>query len=80
MKIPRNLGGEEFAKLLKKYGYQETRQTGSHMRLTTTLEGKHHITIPHHKPLKVGTLNNILNDVSAHLKIPKEIMLKKLFG
>lgn len=80
MKIPRNIGGEELAKLLKKYGYQTTRQTGSHIRLTTTLEGKHHITIPNHKPLKVGTLNNILNDASNHLKIPKETIIKKLFG
>ncbi len=33
MKLPRDLGGEELAKLLKKYGYEVTRQTGSHMRL-----------------------------------------------
>lgn len=79
MKIPRNLGGEELAKLLKKYDYCETRQTGSHIRLTTILKGEYYITIPRHKPLKVGTLNNILNDVSAHLKISKERIIKELF-
>ena len=56
MKIPRDVGGEELAELLKKYGYQITRQTGSHIRLTTNLKGEHHITIPRHKPLKVVTL------------------------
>ena len=79
MKIPRDLGGEELANLLKKYGYQVTRQTGGHIRLTTTLKGEHHITVPRHKPLKVGTLNNILKDVASHLKLAKEVMVKELF-
>jgi len=63
MRIPRDLGGEELARLLRRYGYEVTRQTGSHLRLTTRLKGEHHITIPRHKPLKVGTLNSILNNV-----------------
>jgi predicted RNA binding protein YcfA (HicA-like mRNA interferase family) len=47
MKLPRDLGGEEFASLLGRYGYEITRQTGSHMRLTSTSKGfEHHITIP----------------------------------
>ena len=79
MKIPRDLGGEELANLLKKYGYQVTRQTGGHIRLTTTLKGEHHITVPRHKPLKVGTLNNILKDVALHLKLAKEVMVNELF-
>lgn len=36
MRLPRDLGGEELAALLGRYGYEATRQTGSHMRLTTT--------------------------------------------
>ena len=52
MKLPREISGEELAKLLKKYGYEITRQTGSHIRLTTTAKGEHHITIPAHKYLK----------------------------
>jgi len=46
MKLPRDLGGEELAKILGKYGYQITRQTGSHIRLTTVFKGQHHMTIP----------------------------------
>jgi predicted RNA binding protein YcfA (HicA-like mRNA interferase family) len=56
MKIPRDLGGEDLVRLLKKYDYEITRQAGSHIRLTTNLKGEHHITMPSHKPLKVGTL------------------------
>ncbi len=40
------ISGSELAKLLKKYGYEITRQTGSHIRLTTSVKGEHHITIP----------------------------------
>lgn len=59
MRIPRDLSGQELTGLLKRYGYQITRQTGSHLRLTTTMKGEHHITIPKHKPLKVGTLSSL---------------------
>jgi hypothetical protein len=33
MKLPRDVGGRDLADLLSKYGYQVTRQTGSHLRL-----------------------------------------------
>lgn len=36
MKLPRDIGGSELASLLGKYGYHVTRQTGSHLRLTST--------------------------------------------
>jgi predicted RNA binding protein YcfA (HicA-like mRNA interferase family) len=79
MKLPREISGVELAKLLKKYGYEVTRQVGSHIRLTTTLKGEHHITIPAHKSLKIGTLSGILNDVAAHYKIDKSDLIKELF-
>ncbi len=80
MKIPRGLGGEELTRLLKKYDYEITRQTGSHIRLTTNLKGEHHITIPKHKPLKVGTLSNILSDIAKYLELDKQILINELFG
>jgi len=79
MKVPRDLGGERLAKLLNKYGYEITRQTGSHIRLTTKLKGEHHITRPKHKPLKVGTLNGILSDVAEHLELDKQKLIGELF-
>ena len=51
MRLPRDVSGEEFAVRLRRYGYEVTRQTGSHMRLTTMQEGEHHVTIPHHSSL-----------------------------
>ena len=80
MKLPREISGEELSALLKKYGYIMTRQTGSRMRLTTTVHGEHHITIPAHDPLKVGTLAAILGDVATHTKIDREELLRRLFG
>lgn len=55
MKLPRDVSGDDLAKALKVLGYKVTRQTGSHMRLTTIEGGEHHITIPRHDPLRVGT-------------------------
>lgn len=42
MKLPRDIGGMELAKKLQRFGYQITRQTGSHIRLTTQQKGEHH--------------------------------------
>lgn len=79
MKLPRDIGGEELAKLLRKYGYQITRQTGSHIRLTTTTKGEHHITIPRHRSLKAGTLNSILTDIAKYLEIDRQTLIEELF-
>ena len=80
MKKPRNISGNDLIKYLKPYGYKITRQTGSHIRLTTEQKGQHHITIPHHDPLKIGTLSAIIADVAAHIKKTKEELFKELFG
>lgn len=67
MKIPRDCDGAELAKALRKnLGYELIRQTGSHLVLTTQLDGEHHVTIPHHRPLKVGTLQGILRALTEH--------------
>ena len=52
MKLPRDLSGAELARELQKVGYRVTRQTGSHMRLTTSDGGEHHVTIPAHESLR----------------------------
>jgi predicted RNA binding protein YcfA (HicA-like mRNA interferase family) len=80
MKLPRDVGGEELAALLGRYGYKITRQTGSHMRLTSTSKGfEHHITIPRHKPLRVGTLSSIVNEMAAYLEIERQKLVEELF-
>ena len=39
MRAPRDIGGHDLAKALARYGYQITRQSGSHMRITTHENG-----------------------------------------
>lgn len=79
MKIPRNIDAQQLIKALQKFGYAPGRQTGSHIRLTSLQNGQHHITIPDHDPLRIGTLNAILTDVAQHLGISKQEVVEKLF-
>lgn len=79
MKLPRDLTGFDLAKALTVLGYQITRQVGSHIRLTSMQPREHHITIPAHDPLKVGTLAAILADVAAHHELSRDELLTRLF-
>jgi len=79
MKIPRDLTGSELIKKLRILGYDQTRQVGSYIRLTTLQNGTHHITIPNHDPLKLGTLSSILSEVAAHFNLSKDELIDKLF-
>lgn len=80
MKIPRDVSGEYILKQLEKIGYIKTKQTVSHMKLTRKLDfSEHNITIPNHNPIKIGTLNSIIKDLSENLKLSKEEILKILF-
>lgn len=79
MKLPRNLSGDELAQALKKLGYNATRQTGSHMRLTSRERGEHHVTVPCHDPLRVGTLSAILAEVADHFGMTREELIQTLF-
>jgi predicted RNA binding protein YcfA (HicA-like mRNA interferase family) len=80
VKLPRELSGEALASLLRRYGYGISRQTGSHLRLTSTRSGEtHHVTIPRHQSLKVGTLSAILANVAAYLGIDRQDLAKELF-
>ena len=59
-------------------GYTVTRQTGSHIRPTTQNQGQHHITIPNHSPIKVGTLNAILRDIADHFGLSRDELLDQI--
>jgi predicted RNA binding protein YcfA (HicA-like mRNA interferase family) len=80
MRLPRDLSGSDLAQALRKLGYSITRQTGSHLRLTTQEHGEHHLTIPQHAPLRIGTLSAILADVATHLTCSRGEILERLFG
>lgn len=78
MRVPRDLSGADLVKRLGRFGYSVTRQTGSHMRLTSTTHGEHHITIPNHDPLRIGTLAAILDSVARHHALTRDALLHRL--
>jgi len=80
MRLPRDLSGRDLAKALGKLGYKTTRQSSSHVRLTTQRNGEHHVTIPDHDPIRVGTLAGILADVAQHHKLTRDRLARLLFS
>lgn len=79
MRLPRDLSGDDLIRGLQGLGYEATRQTGSHVRLTReTAEASHHVTIPRHKALRLGTLNGILKTVSDQLGFSKEELIRRI--
>ncbi len=76
MRLPRDLSGADLAARLTRLGYRITRQTGSHLRLTTQEGGEHHITIPNHESLRVGTLSAIVSDLAEHHRLDRDDVLK----
>lgn len=79
MRLPRDLSGRELTSALSRLGYNVSHQTGSHIRLTTQNNGEHHVTIPAHDPLKIGTLNAILRDVAGHAGLTRDELIQLLF-
>lgn len=80
MRIPRDLSGADLVKHLGQFGNAVSRQTGSHIRLTSQDNGEHHVTIPNHDPLRIGTLAAILDSVAAHHGLTREAQLQRLLG
>jgi predicted RNA binding protein YcfA (HicA-like mRNA interferase family) len=79
MSLPRDLSGDALARALGRLGYRLSRQSGSHMRLTTEEGGQHHVTIPRHDPLRIGTLAGILVEVAQHFGWPRRQLEERLF-
>ena len=78
MKLPRDLSGSELIKLLcKHHGYRRVNPEGSHVILQTESPPHHRIAIPDHSPLRIGTLNSILNAVARAQGISKDEVLKR---
>jgi hypothetical protein len=72
-------GGALAAGLRREFEYRITRQTGSHLRLTTQVGGEHHVTVPNHDALRVGTLAAVRDDVAAHAGLTRDEVLGRLF-
>ena len=80
MRLPRDVSGRDLVRALEAFGYLAVRQTGSHIRLTTTTHPEHRLTIPAHDSLRVGTLAGVVADVAAHHGLSREEVVQRLFG
>jgi predicted RNA binding protein YcfA (HicA-like mRNA interferase family) len=64
MKLPRDVSGAEAVRALERLGFSIRRQTGSHVRMT---QGNRRVSVPMHRNLVVGTLQNILRQAGVSL-------------
>lgn len=80
MRLPRDLTGAQLILALAAFGYQPTRQTGSHVRLTCETPAQHHITVPLHDPLRIGTLAAILSAVADAQGMTRDALLLQLLA
>jgi hypothetical protein len=67
MKLTRDVSGDDLVKGLQRVDHSVTRQKGDYLYMTTQRSGEHHVSIPLHNPMKVGTLSGILRSVATHL-------------
>ena len=79
MKLPRDIGAAELIKALSRIGYRVVRQSGSHIRLQCAAP-PHSITVPNHRPLRIGTLAAILAEVAAHRQIDRDTLIAQLWA
>ena len=78
MKLPRDISGLDLARALGQFGYVITRQSGSHVRLTLPDSPQHHLTVPAHAALKIGTLAAILTEVAVRQGTDRAELLRRL--
>jgi predicted RNA binding protein YcfA (HicA-like mRNA interferase family) len=76
VKLPRNVNGDRLVQALQRLGYVVVRQSSSHIRMKDARQQP--LTVPMHKPLKVGTLAGILDDVVAQTGMAREDVLRSL--
>ena len=78
MKLPRDMSGASLLVALRRLGYEAVRRRGSHVRVTTQVNGEHHEVVPLHSPIKAKTLSSILKSVSRHHGMSVEELLNLL--
>ena len=78
MKLPRNVRGSKLQASLRRLGYKAVRRRGSHVRITTQVDGEHHEVIPLHNPIGAKTLSSILKSIARHHGMSVEELLNEL--
>ena len=77
MKLPRDMDAAQLTKALERIGYRVVRQTGSHIRMQCD-QPVHSITVPNHRPIRIGTLSSIVTDLATRWRLDREEMLERL--
>ena len=78
MRLPRDVSGDDLIKRLRRLGYELVRQRGSHMRITTHVNGRHSDTVPDQRSIRPGLLHGILRRVAEHHGIALDELLDLL--
>ncbi|MBE7539808.1 MAG: type II toxin-antitoxin system HicA family toxin [Bryobacterales bacterium] len=79
MRLPRDLCGRDLARVLcARWAYTKVNEVGSHIILQTETPRHHRVSVPNHKPLRIGTLNAILREVAVAKGITREDILATL--
>jgi predicted RNA binding protein YcfA (HicA-like mRNA interferase family) len=78
MKLPRDVSGDRLIRVLKQFGYEVSRQKGSHVRMQHDGPPLHAVTVPLHNQLKTGTLHAIISEVALMRAIPIEALIELL--
>jgi predicted RNA binding protein YcfA (HicA-like mRNA interferase family) len=79
VKLPRELYDRDLARVLcNRWAYRQVNQVGSHIVLQTETPQHHRLSVPDHKPLRIGTLNAILRQVAAAKGVAREDLLATL--
>ena len=71
--LPR-ISGREVVQALKKMGYEQDRQRGSHMVLRQTESPHRRVTVPDHKEVAKGTFRAIIREVGLTVDEFKDLL------
>lgn len=80
MRLPRSVSGQELVRALARIGYRQTRQSGSHVRLTHPGPPEHHVTVPNHDAIRLGTLSAVVATIAEVRRLSKDDVVNLLFG
>ena len=73
------ISGRQLIRWLESLGYRIVRQRGSHVRLERWLPtGTHAITVPNHREIAKGTLNDIVGAVARTIQQDKNSLIREL--
>jgi hypothetical protein len=74
VKLPRELNGRDLARVLcARWAYRRVNQVGSHIVVLQTETPQHHrLSVPDHRPLRIGSLNAMLRQVAAAKGVARE--------